>query len=458
MTTECHKYTNWPTALDTVLESLEDAEMVLSSEGIGRKSSGSYYTPADVAGHFWRLFWRHHQVNDKVSALAFIEHMNFVEPSVGAGMFFFSLLRSLADFGLGPVEASRVKFEAVDLNRSALDYVNGQINELERKFEVQFHYVKLEQADFLKWGPSRTFVNAAFVGNPPFVTNGRGSRWKNLYANFVDTMLTNGNGAGIGLILPVSVCFSRDYADLRNMIRDSGLPLSASSYDNMPDYLFKAGKPESGNTNKANSQRCTILNLGGPRNGVAESSALLRWSSSERKVFMSSTPQFHDCSGYDLGRQIPRPVDQNLTRYLEEASGNRTVREFMSRIGRGAFAVGAVARNFIGIREYEGRASGVIPVRTNERDSSLILLQILASNLFYKYWRSFGDGFHVTNDLIDRFPISNDFLRTCEQNLDNAAKAWSGREAFAKTKLNSGKTIKSYDFSKAFAEVGLATP
>src|SRR5690606_2695286 len=138
------------------------------------------------------------------------------------------------------------------------------------------------------------------------------------------------------------------------------------SYDNMPDYLFKAGKPESGNTNKANSQRCTILNLGGPRNGVVECSALLRWSSSERPAFMVSTPQFHDCRGYDLERQIPRPVDHDLTCYLGEASGSRTVREFMSRIGRGAFSVGAVARNFIGIRDYEGKASGVIPVRTNE--------------------------------------------------------------------------------------------
>lgn len=443
----------WWTALDKVLDSLEAAEMALSNEGPGRKSSGSYYTPADVADHFWRLFWRHHEVTDAATAKAFIEKKTFVEPSIGAGMFLFSLLRSLADFGLGPDEISKIRFMGVDLNRRALDFVAAQMEELEVAFDIQFHGVTLEHANFLDWVASRPIADVAFVGNPPFVTNERGSRWKNLYADFLESMIFNGNSAGIGLILPVSVCFSRDFVELRRIIRDADLPLSASSYDNMPDYLFKAGKPESGNTNKANSQRCTILNLGGPREGVVESSALLRWSSGQRSEFMATIPQFHDCRGYNLEQQIPRPVDGSLTRYLEAASNGRTVRQFMSKIGRGAFSVGGVARNFIGIREYEGKVSGVIPVRTNEQDCSLILLQILASDLFYKYWRSFGDGFHVTNDLVDRFPVSRELLETCEKNLSAAAKAWEKREAFAKKKVNSGKEIKSYDFSLAFPQL-----
>jgi hypothetical protein len=444
---------SWRAALDNVLDSLEAAEMALSNEGPGRKSSGSYYTPADVADHFWRLFWRHHEVTDGASARTFIEGRTFVEPSIGAGMFFFSLLRSLVDFGIGPDPISRIRFMGVDLNRRALDFVAAQIGELESAFDIKFVGVALEQADFLDWIESRSLADVAFVGNPPFVTNERGSRWKNLYADFLESMISHGDGSGIGLVLPVSVCFSRDFTGLRRMIRDTAFPMSASSYDNMPDYLFKAGKPESGNTNKANSQRCTILNLGGPRTGVVESSALLRWSASERSQFMASIPQFHDCSGFNLEQQIPRPVDHSLTRYLEGANSGRSVRQFMSKIGGGAFSVGAVARNFIGIREYEGKVSGVIPIRTNEEESSLILLQILASDLFYKYWRSFGDGFHVTNDLVDRFPVSNDFLSACESNLQSAAKTWERRERFAKKKLNSGKEVKSYDFSSAFPQL-----
>lgn len=441
----------WSTALEGVLASLEDEEMALSNEGPGRKSSGSYYTPADVADHFWRLFWRHHEVTDRTTATNLIERTTFVEPSVGAGMFFFSMLKSLADFGVGPADAAHVRFKAVDLNMAALEFVSDRVKDLETEFGVRFQSVAFERADFLEWVTSQHLEDVAFVGNPPFVTNERGSQWKNLYADFVASMLEHGDGSGIGLILPVSLCFSRDYVDLRRRIRDSSLPLSASSYDNMPDYLFKAGKPESGNTNKANSQRCTILNLGGPRTGVIESSALLRWSSSERAAFLSTTPEFHDCAGFDIERQIPRPSDGSLARYLHEADGSRTVRELMSRIGKGAFAVGGVARNFIGIRDYDAPTTGVTPVRTNEQDSTFILLQVLSSNIFYKYWRSFGDGFHVTTDLIDRFPISKRLMLACEQNIDAAASVWKRRGDFAKEKLNSGKVVRSYDFSGAFA-------
>lgn len=447
---EDEQHGRWVEALDDVLASLEAAEMGLSSEGATRKSSGSYYTPADVSAHFWQLFWRHHEVSDAASARDFISQTTFVEPSIGAGMFLFSLLKSLGGFGLGPTDASLIKFKAVDLNRAALDFVADALDALATDFGIGFDSVALEQANFLEWIRGRDLAQTAFIGNPPFVSNERGSRWKNLYADFVETMLEHGDGSGIGLILPVSVCFSRDYVELRRQLRDAALPLSASSYDNMPDYLFKAGKPESGNTNKANSQRCTILNIGGVRDGVVESSALLRWSSSERARFLSSTPEFHDCSGFDIVRQIPRPSDTGLSEYLREAEGGRTVRQFMSRIGKGAFAVGGVARNFIGIRDYEAPSTGVTPVRTNERDASLVLLQVLSSGTFYNYWRSFGDGFHVTTDLIDRFPVSKRFLAACEENVDGAAEVWRRRTEFAKVKLNSGKTVKSYDFSGAF--------
>lgn len=444
---------DWVAALNRVLAGLERAEMALAHEGPGRKSSGSYYTPADVADHFWRLFWRHHQVVNKTTAIDMLGSTTFVEPSVGAGMFFFSLLKSLADFGVAPEDAALIRFKAIDLNKAALDFVQTQITVLEDRFGIAFNSVKFEEADFLEWATKQRLEGVAFVGNPPFVANQRGSEWKNLYADFVASMLERGDGSGIGLILPVSLCFSRDYVDLRRRIRDSALPLSASSYDNMPDYLFKAGKPESGNTNKANSQRCTILNLGGPRTGVVESSALLRWSSNERAAFLSSIPQFHDCAGFDIERQIPRPSDASLPEYLYEADGGRTVRELISRIGKGAFSVGGVARNFIGIRDYDASINGVTPIRTNERDSTLVLLQILSSRIFYKYWRSFGDGFHVTTDLIDRFPISERLMRSCEQNIDTAASIWKRRDDFAKEKRNSGKLVKSYDFSDAFATV-----
>lgn len=444
----------WIEELDSILLRLEKEETALASEGVERKLSGSYYTPADVVAHFWQLFWRHHEISDRDSALSFIDKTQFIEPSVGSGIFLFGMMRSLAGFGIGSAEIAAVNFHAIDINQAAVNFVQDQLKELEETFSIRFKHIYLEHADFLTWISGRHIEATTFVGNPPFVTNERGSRWKNSFADFLEAIISSGKTNSHSLILPVSICFSRDYVALRRLLKSTGLALSASSYDNIPDCLFKSGKPESRNTNKANSQRCTILNLGGPRSGVVESSALLRWSARERKTFLAKTPYFYDCTDFDIERQIPRPTDQRLIAYLHEAAeGARSSLEFISKTGQGTFSMGSVARNYIGFRDYEGRSPGVIPVKTNEGDSSMILLQVFASELFYKYWRSFGDGFHVTNDLIYRFPISKGLLRICEENLDFAAKVWRKREQFAKTKLNSGRTVKSYDFSQAFAHI-----
>lgn len=452
-TANIQSLTTWMDALDQVLLNLEDAEMGLSNEGGSRRESGSYYTPADVASHFWRLFWRHHQVSNEESARLFIQNTQFVEPSVGSGIFIFSMLKSLAEFGIGPSAAASVRIQAVDVNLAALDFVRNQIRSLEENFSVSLQSITLEHSDFLKWISNHRSPSSIYVGNPPFISNEKGARWKNVYADFVEAMLQTEEECSISLVVPVSACFSRDYVALRRLFKESGKPLSASSYDNIPDCLFKAGKPESG-SNKANSQRCTILNLGGPRDGIVESSALLRWSAKERTGFLEAIPNFHDCTGFDIERQIPRPTDEQLTKYLREADGGHSIREFFSSRGKEAFSVGGVARNFIGIREYQGKMSGIIPIRANKSEESLILLQVLASGLFYKFWRSFGDGFHVTNQIIEQFPISKRLLASCENNLVNADKIWKKRESFAKTKLNSGKIIKSYDFTTAFSKVG----
>ncbi|MGA0583911.1 MAG: hypothetical protein ACO2ER_08400, partial [Castellaniella sp.] len=415
-------------ALDATLSRLEVAEESLAHVGGSRRASGSYYTPGDVVAHFWQLFWRHHSISNRETALEFIKHAQFVEPSIGSGMFLFGMMRSLANFGIGPIELTNLKFQAVDINQSALDFVWSRLGELEAEFSVQFSRIAFECSDFLSWVKNRRFDWAVFIGNPPFVANEKGSRWKNLFADFLEAMLLSGKWSNISLILPLSICFSRDYRPLRSLIKHTGMPLSVSCYDNMPDCLFNAGKSESTNTNKANSQRCAIINLGGPRAGVLESSALLRWTAGARQDFLAKVPNFQDCSGFDISQQIPRPIDGRLIDYLREAEDGCSAQSLMCGKGSSPFAVGGVARNFIGIREYEYGVPGAIPVQAPGLDLALILLQIFASDIFYRYWCSFGDGFHVTNSLLCRFPVSKKMLRRCEENIDLAANIWRSRE------------------------------
>ena len=226
--------------------------------------------------------------------------------------------------------------------------------------------------------------------------------------------------------------------------------ISASSYDNIPDCLFKAGKPDSTNTNRANSQRCTILNLGGPDPDVREASALLSWSARERGALLSGVPAFRPIKDSDQTGQLPRPASDALSSYMEAAKGARPLRAMLSKIGRPVFAVGGVARNYIGIRDIDPPGPGIIPIRAASEDERYIVLQILSSALFYDYWRTYGDGFHITVDLIERFPVTRDLAERCVRNQAQARHIWVNRAAYAKEKLNSGQIVRSYDFSRAF--------
>ena len=352
--------------------------------------------------------------------------------------------------GVTPTELSQIRFHVIDINLAALRFFSESLHELEKILGVKFPNVGLDQIDFLNWAKDTRHNRVAFVGNPPYVSNPRGDRWRNLFANFVEAMLQYRSlEKALCLILPLSVCFSRDYAELRTLIQQSGLGISTSTYDNIPDCLFKSGKPESTNTNRANSQRCTILNMGGPNAVRREATALLRWNVRQRSSVLSATPLFHDWSQWAFDGQLPRPENEGVMRYLAQAAGSPNIRSLTSATSAPTFGVGSVARNYIGIRDV-GDSNSII-IRPANAESMLVLLQVLSSQLFFDYWRTVGDGFHVTAEAIDRFPISRKLYDFCLKNRHQARAAWSERNYFAKEKLNSGKLVRSFDFSRTFA-------
>jgi hypothetical protein len=446
---------DWLGAIERAIVAAEAAELELSRQGGSdpseqRKASGSYYTPSDVAAHFWDLFFRHHHICDLRSLLAFVASTDLVEPSAGSGMFVFSFLRKAAMLGATPASLVGVRFHVVDINLAALRFFSERLREIENAVGVRFDGIGPAQNDFLEWTQTSAIANVVFAGNPPFIANARGARWRNLYADFVEAMLGYQSVKGVSLILPLSVCFSRDYADLRQAIRSAGMGISASSYDNIPDCLFKAGKPDSTNTNRANSQRCTILNIGGPDPAIREASPLLNWPSAKRATMLSTIPAFRAFSDEDSSGQIPRPASETFADYMRGASGARPLRAFLSKLGRPAFSVGGVARNYIGIRDYEAPSPGSISIKAASDDDRRLLLQVLSSSLFFDYWRTYGDGFHVTVDLIERFPVSAAMAERCRRNHALAGQLWTERAAYAKEKLNSGRVVRSYDFRAAF--------
>lgn len=445
----------WEQTLNQIISQTEQSEWELAAGGslnreAERKSSGSYYTPEDVADHFWLLFFRFHKIENLSDLRTLIKKTDFVEPSAGSGIFLFTFFRKALRFGLDISELADIRFHVVDINFSALKYVSEKLKHVEYAVGCELKNVGWVQHDFVNWIKDTSFDNVIFVGNPPYVSNPVGSKWRNLYANFVEAMLSqSAQSRSFSLILPISICFSRQYTELRDRLNRAGMGISIASYDNIPNALFKSGKPESSNTNKSNSQRCVILHAGGPDCKVRETTGLLRWTAAERSEFLARLPTHQCFSSYGFDDQFPRFVDEQIASYLS-VQHDLTVRSLISETSAPTFSVAGAARNFIGIRNFCSESSGSTPIRAVSKEASFILLQLFGSPAFFAYWRSLGDGFHVTKRNLFDFPISEGLLESCKTNLPHALKTWRNREKYQKSKLNCGKLIETHDFSEAF--------
>ena len=413
-----------------------------------RKLAGAYYTPADVADHFWKIFFDRRDITSPLAAQRLLESAHFVEPSVGAGALFFSLIKGLLEQGLSPSAICSINADLIDINRLALDFLREQIEELEQRWLVKFDRVRLIHGDFRSYELPATDRAAIFFGNPPFVANGKGtSKWKNLYADFVERSLElSQRPSHLHFIVPLSIAFSRDYCALRANLRSLKSEISVSNYDNIPDTLFKSGKPKHTNTNKANSQRCSILSVVPSKARRVYASALQRWSKGERASLLSSVPIFHDVTAYRLDDQIPRPTSQLVADYLQSSSGVRQLGTLIDSSSRYRLVTASVARNYIGFRDEIDGSCNVLGFGSEE--DFLTALGALSSRLFFEYWLTVGDGFHLTKSTIYNFPLSIHVENELQTLHPAIRKFWKSRKNFEKEKLNNGRQTRSFDFSR----------
>lgn len=422
-----------------------------------RKQSGSYYTPVDVARFFWAQFFDAAEIHNPDQAVIFVRQHRLVEPSCGSGVLVYSLLAKLLDLGV-PVEVMRdLDLHMVDFNPSALEYAKRQFDAINAALGADYFKPFFENSDFLKYSGVKSRRPVIVFGNPPFVSNPRGAIWKNTYADFVDRCLEVASPlAAMHFILPLSIAFSRDYKLLREKMRVDRYTLFASHFDNIPDTLFKSGKPESSNTNKANSQRCTILTAMSGSDYRLYSSPLHRWNTADRANLLSGRALFCDVTGYQLSDQFIRPASEEIALYLQGQNISYCLGDLLDEQGSQKIFVGSVARNYISIR---GEAtSGVHEFSLRTREDFYRFVGIIASDVFIQYWRSVGDGFHVTRSNILDFPVSDSLSALVDASVPKIKSMWSRRRQFHKKKVNSGRIVHSYDFSGVAPDFQEALP
>jgi len=437
--------------IDRVLRQAESDEGLLSyhtdcKSELGRKQNGSYYTPIDVAEFFWSQFFEGMGVRSSSEALEFVRKYTLIEPSAGSGVLIFALLKKLSSMGVHPDALHSMDLRIIDINGAALKYIESQVKMLNDALGADVIRPLLEHVDFRRYKAEAVERPIIFFGNPPFVASPRGSLWKNIYADFLHRCLSaDHDTAAVHFIVPLSISFSRDYVALRNSLREGRYSVWASHFDNIPDTLFKSGKPQSENTNKANSQRCTILSAFASNQHSLYSTQLHRWSAAERSQMLSSLPDFVDVTAYSLDQQFIRPASRKIAHYLQSGSYKYQLGDLTNKSGKYELHIASVARNFIAVRDKPG--SGINSFAFLNKDSFYKFLGLVTSDAFFVYWRSVGDGFHVTRSNVMGFPVSESLSDAVSVSIPKVRVLWRDREKYQKAKINSGSLVLSYDFS-----------
>ena len=414
-----------------------------------RRLSGSYYTPKDVVRYFWRELFRVAGLNNLEAAIAFVRRYSFVEPAVGSGALFFGLLERLTEKGMSPQEICRIDIDLIDIDQAPLNFISERVKFLEEEFDVKFENVRFRCKDYRSVSYPKGDKALMFFGNPPFVTKANGGQgWKNLFGDFVERSIKFAGEDGIfQFIIPISLAFSRDYKVLRRLLLLGNRRVYLSNFDNIPDTLFRVENGQVDNLGHVNSQRCSVMiSIPSERREVF-STELRRWTRAERAEVLGSSPAYVDVSRYVFNDQIPRPANPTIMGYLEEAALAFRLKDLTSSGGRHVLRVASVARNFIGIRE-EGSENVNLMEFAAEEDF-LAVLWIVSSDVFFDYWRTVGDGFHVTRANLEQFPVHDDILRHVVREVETARALWRDRRRYAKSKLNAGMDVRSFDFSAA---------
>ena len=226
---------------------------------------------------------------------------------------------------------------------------------------------------------------------------------RNLYTLFCETALalSNPKGGVITMIVPFSIAFGQRQKTLRDVFDASSDALVLRHHDNRPGTTFNASPTVKSPENR---QRATIVTsiLGKSENSVIKSTALQRWYTDERSVFLSQrptaiVPHFGSNVNVRIAGQWPRIPTREISDLLCAILGQSTTVESLKRDSAGeTLAFPMTAYHFIASvprGTVHPRSETFFPI--TDTDSLRLVMATLNGHIAYGWWCLFGDGFHV---------------------------------------------------------------
>lgn len=304
------------------------------------------------------------------------------------------------------------------------DISEEQYNEIIQKINIDQPHSVNEENRYFHWEleyPEIFFKHQGFeivIGNPPYVRSSTNALLKNrfstangrnLYAWFIELsfMLTHEKSV-VGMIVPLSLMISKQMTCVRTLFLQQSGHYKFSNFDNIPDCIFNAGK-ESANTNKSNSQRTTIFIVKRSiQKMIIESTDLLRWQKGERRNLFRSL-DFADVTEVARKEHFPMIGNQELVPFLEKLqSSGKCIKDLTTtdptEDDRQLF-IPTRARYFIPASPEDFHRNNQMTLSFSNDHNFHFAFILISSNVFYWYWRVFGDGFDVAARDVLNFPL-----------------------------------------------------
>jgi hypothetical protein len=417
-----------------------------------RKSTGSFYTPNDVANFVWKV------TLDEVSGASitlkirnFINNYDVIEPSNGGGAFLFSYLKLLSkNKMLDEWYRSPQVIFSNDINLAAVADFSKKIDALE--LSNKFSHSNQDGRIFLR--QLHTNLRPCIIGNPPYFRQKpglNGNRYSDIYGDFVHYSVKNieqANGIS-SLLVPLSITFSKNFVDLRRQIIEAEMSKKFINFDNMPDYVFKQGKSDSKNTNKAISQRISLITFNANKENDIRSTALISWKTKERKKIFSTTKTFFETKPFGRFSVLPKPF---YSKQIEQLTNSEVLGDYvlpsLAEKGQPIY-FGTTARNFLSVGLSEFRSTGISFISIESTQLRNAVFYYLASKTALLHWRAIGDGFHVTKDNLLLMPLPNQLLRNVDYFASLGNNLWKNRKFYKGNKISLGRKNSYFNFTGA---------
>jgi hypothetical protein len=267
------------------------------------------------------------------------------------------------------------------------------------------------------------------IGNPPYVEyskvktlyqikNYETIACGNLYAFCVERSKSILNyNAYFGMIIPLSITCGERMESLRTLASSAFDSVYSCNFEIFPSKLFAGA-----------FQRVTIL-LGNNSNTAKYVSKLHRWYSVERtnlfsKIIYAKADSSHlnlgiaklytNLHGKIIGKLIAKKSISNIV--SDKTNNLIYYQEATNYWMKACLRIPYYKKN----GNQETPAHGRILYFSND-DYAHAIFALLNSSLFYCWYSAFSDGFHLTDNLVKRFPIDDKILLD-KRLVDSASK------------------------------------